>query len=86
MTWQKALLFKFGLTIGAAIGGTIYQYISTGDVDWYKIVFVSCFVLLLLWRAFGAEEVARKDVWSQSAGGWVMIDAPTERYLRFSVY
>ena len=35
-------------------------------------------MLLLLWRAIGAEEVAPKDVWSQSAGGSVMIDPATD--------
>ena len=43
MTWQKALRFRCGLAIGTAIGSVIYQSISTGDIDWYKVVFVSCF-------------------------------------------
>ncbi len=51
MTWQKALLFKFGLAIGNALGHFIYQSISTGDVDWYGVVYVSsiffCMVLLV---------------------------------------
>ena len=43
MTWQKALRFKCGLAIGIAIGSATYQYISTGDIDWYRVVFVSSF-------------------------------------------
>ena len=43
MTWQKALRFRCGLAIGIAIGSATYQSISTGDIDWYRVVFVSSF-------------------------------------------
>ena len=56
MTWQKALLLKFGLAIGNGLGQVIYQSISTGDIDWYKVVYISiiffCLVLLVPMKWF----------------------------------